>query len=277
MCKQAISKDTSNVTFLLDSRDGHTLCNSQDFQQIGKSGQARALASHSAAPANNTVQTTLGICGLNGSVSLESASLSLFLASKLQALLAMVGSTLFSMTWKAKATPAGRRYFQLVASRRRTSGKECGSWRSPAGQNGEHGSQDVDKRKAGNHAVNLQDQVTLAAWPTPNAMEGGQTSRGGDRKDELLMGGLVQAAAWQSPTSTTMGKRKDNEKRRKYRESTGRQSLAPGNLEEQAMIYATTGPTSNGCLAETEKPGQLNPAFSLWLMGFPAEWLSCAP
>jgi hypothetical protein len=32
----------------------------------------------------------------------------------------------------------------------------------------------------------------LAAWPTPNAMQGGQTSRGGDRKDELLVGGLAR-------------------------------------------------------------------------------------
>ena len=33
----------------------------------------------------------------------------------------------------------------------------------------------------------------VAPWPTPNAMEGGQTSRSGKRKGERLMGGLVRA------------------------------------------------------------------------------------
>ena len=39
---------------------------------------------------------------------------------------------------------------------------------------------------------NLSVIANLAFWPTPNAMEGGQTSRSGKRKDELLMGGLVR-------------------------------------------------------------------------------------
>lgn len=36
---------------------------------------------------------------------------------------------------------------------------------------------------------------TPEGWPTPNTMTGGQTSRGGDRKDEKLMSGLVQPSS----------------------------------------------------------------------------------
>jgi hypothetical protein len=42
----------------------------------------------------------------------------------------------------------------------------------------------------------------LAAWPTPNAMEGGQTSRSGERKDEVLMGGMARLASWRTPDRT---------------------------------------------------------------------------
>jgi hypothetical protein len=36
----------------------------------------------------------------------------------------------------------------------------------------------------------------FTSWPTPNAMEGGQTSRGGNRKGEKLMGGIAKLATW---------------------------------------------------------------------------------
>lgn len=83
---------------------------------------------------------------------------------------------------------------------------------------------------------------------------------------------------WQSPTCTNMGTRntEKTETRRKFRESIGRKSLAPGNLEEQALLYTPSGITPNGSTAETKSTDQLNPAHSRWLMGLPPAWDDCA-
>lgn len=43
----------------------------------------------------------------------------------------------------------------------------------------------------------------LAGWPTPNVMAGGSKSRGGDRKDELLIGGLVHGLTSTSSPAPT--------------------------------------------------------------------------
>jgi hypothetical protein len=48
-----------------------------------------------------------------------------------------------------------------------------------------------DQLRTATNTPSATEPCTLAGWPTPNTMTGGQTSRGGDRKDELLMGGLV--------------------------------------------------------------------------------------
>ena len=44
-----------------------------------------------------------------------------------------------------------------------------------------------------------------------------------------------------------------------------------GNLDDLPGRAAI----SSSSHAETEKPGQLNPVFVCWLMGYPDEWLSC--
>lgn len=93
----------------------------------------------------------------------RSNDLSRALMERLRESTNILGSTLFNLTWKEWVTSSGHVIYRLRASAPRTSGSGCTS------------------------------------WPTPNAMDGGQTSRGGDRKGELLMGGLVQPASWPTP------------------------------------------------------------------------------
>jgi hypothetical protein len=46
-------------------------------------------------------------------------------------------------------------------------------------------------------------------------------------------------------------------------------------LPRQAQL-ADSGPTATGGMAATKSTGQLDPRYSLWLQGIPAEWASFA-
>ena len=114
---------------------------------------------------------TSGISGQHSTTSSESAALSESLESRLRVRTASVGSTLYSLTWKKRATPSGRLIPALRAAARRTSGS--GSDLQPT----------------------ILD-LPQVGWPAVTTMTGGQTSRSGDRKDEPLMGGAAQLCGW---------------------------------------------------------------------------------
>jgi hypothetical protein len=75
-------------------------------------------------------------------------------------------------------------------------------WTTPTAQDAvDAGSRNTPGSKA-HSGYSLSDQARgdfgtgrLAGWPTPNVMTGGQTSRGGERKDELLISGLTRSGS----------------------------------------------------------------------------------
>lgn len=95
-----------------------------------------------------------------------------------------------------------------------------------------------------------------SSWPTPSGLAGGQRSRGGSRKDELLLGGA--AANWTTPTA------------RDYKDGTDPSPNAPTNA-----LLGRQAPRVTGQKSPSSTGRRLNPWFVEWLMSFPAGWTVC--
>ncbi len=120
--------------------------------------------------------------------------------------------------------------------------------------------------------ASLSPMEALAGWATPTAQDhsrGTLPPRPQDTGVPLSqMAGLaVLSSASPRATPTT----------RDHKDGACHDANVPVNalLGRQAVLASGTDTTSFP--AATGKRGVLNPAFSLWLMGYPAVWLWCAP
>ncbi len=137
--------------------------------------------------------------------------------------------------------------------------------------------------------------VTAATWPTPTAVnrerdEATMAKCAAFRKRNanqntvpLYLPEVVrQTAVWPTPTTNQFEVKDTQEllaRRQRTQEKHGNGNGFGLTLSQMASIDATahSGPTPSGSQAQTEKRGALNPAFPCWLMGYPEEWLWCAP
>lgn len=133
-CVQTTFLQIDSAISSLASADGLLRSVSPIGPTISPSGPEVVPVNHSVQPAKDAGSTTSATSGPSGSISSASVDLQLFLASRLPALLASRGSTLFRLTWKARATPLGRRICALRAWAHHTSANDCTSWPSPSAQ-----------------------------------------------------------------------------------------------------------------------------------------------
>ena len=284
-----ISETLPNAISLPALEDGGTPCDSRDGQTMFLFGQDLALASRSVVREKAPDSQTNATSGRNSTASYASARLSEYLANKLQAKTRSLGSTLFQMTWRPAVTPSGRSLFRLAVSGLRTSDSACGSLPTPT----LHDTHVRGNTTADGHYYphDLSNAALLAATPTVRDHKDGATNLDNTPINSLL-GRQVLLASIPTPRKESCEagnpeRANDMKARLEYtvfmanvatpRVSSGntRPNKKGGQTLTDQVRLMDSGETPNGSSAQTERRGQLNPAYSRWLMGYPPEWCAC--
>jgi len=301
---QLMLLDLDSGTSSQASAAGPTLRDLPESPMMPTSGPEAAPANRSPTRARGAEHATLDIFGQHGSHSSESVALQRSLESKLRVAMASLGSTLFDLTWNDAVTPSGHRICARRASARRTSASDSTSWPTPVKEDARSSAR-PGYMITGNQGTTLLDAARLASWPTTSATVWKGASQPGQRRGQLSDPAIAPApwatpivrdsrgpksgknaegsvglsqqsklAGWATPVATEISNTLESYRAMKANMTSGaRTAITHSSLQAQLVA---SGPTPNGSPASTGSRGQLNPDLSRWLMGFPAEWGSCA-
>lgn len=269
MSNQMISSDMSSVTFSPDLADGPMPCALPDGPMTDLFGQVLAPVSRSLSPATKKALTIRGISGRSLLGSSKTQDLQRSLANKLRARLTGSGSC--EVIWTAWDTPWGVCLSKPRAQERTISGTDIGLWQTANVPNGGRSSPVGKMSLSGNKAgqkrqVDLQyavRSVLLGLWPTATASDHKSRSASQatlDRNARPLR--EIVFALWSTIRAT------DGEK------GGPNMSFGAGGLPLPSQVTeisnTSNAPTENG-------GGSLHPEFAGWEMGYPPEWINCAP
>jgi hypothetical protein len=235
----------------------------------GRCGRDPALANLSAKQAEARGLLTSGTCGPPGIGSLASQRLSASLGNRLKARTASCGSTLFFLTWRPEVTPAGRPFFLLRASGRRTAATEHTGWPTPRAEDAESSGMRWDRGVADT----LTAVSSLASWPTPvvNDETGSKYTYDHGNRDSpcLKLPGAAELAGW--PTAAARDWRSDRSP------MTDEELYGTTGRPLPRVAYLAAWPTPNTVdsklgdrlPSETEKKTQVQLCHQVLLAGWP--------
>lgn len=226
--------DTHNATSSPESACGPTPCAEQDGPTTNPYGPAPALASLSARQVRDWGLLTSGIFGRSGTTSSSSAALQQSLESRLRARTLILGSTLYTLTWKPWVTPSGRSRSRLRASVRRTSATDSTGWPTPSAQEFAHADEakmlarrEACKERAGNgngFGLTLANAAQFAGWPTTTSTDAVRSPSQEFTTPNVTLNHAAVLAGWGTPMA--------NDKERSTEFSAGRNP----NLLEGAKL-----------------------------------------